>query len=213
MIFVNKEISYASENSSLFEKILTTTKSEVVEYGLKFSLKAENNGEALVKQILNNLDIYKSIDNEIRSEKSYYIEFKSEEVSGYLEYIYEESNKRINVEITKSGHNLELEELEHRLKKSVGSNNTFNLYRYIKAKTEIADANENVNAIIKVLINNKAKNINIIDLGDSISMTAMTGEYEKIKSGDTWIDFNSAICSYESGTYLIIGTPIIMKSY
>jgi hypothetical protein len=46
-----------------------------------------------------------------------------------------------------------------------------------------------------------------------VNITALTGNYEKIKNGDSWIDFNSAVCSYESGNYLIIGTPIIIKAY
>jgi hypothetical protein len=216
ILFVNKEVSYADANEHIFKEILQDTKSQVVEYGVKVCVKVENNDEVLIEEILNKLKVNGDIIKDLKTEKSHYIEFNNEGEYGYLEYIYGTDQGVLNLEIIKCGHNLELKELEHRLKmiiRGTDEDKTISIYKYIKAKTNSTDTDQIAKQIIGKLKFNRAQNIDSIQLDNSVNITALTGNYEKIKNGDSWIDFNSAVCSYESGNYLIIGTPIIIKAY
>jgi hypothetical protein len=214
VVFQNKEISYANTNESLFSEILLESNSELIEYGLKMSLSEVRNEELLKSQLL---DAFKcTLSDDKKTEKSHYIEFKNDELQGYLESVYESTGTVTNLEIIKHGQNLRLAELQDKLLNVLESNKVGkikSLYRYIKAKTFDDDKEQLSDKIITKLRYNKAENIDKIDLGNTISITALTGRYERIKNGEAWIDFNSAICGYESGNYLIIGTPIIMKEY
>lgn len=215
-LIVSNHISYANTTEGFFNEILMDTKSELIEYGFKISLIEEKNDEMILSEILNKLECQNTVLKDIKAEKSHYIEFKNEEVQGYLEYIYQNAQGSVNLEIIKIGHNLQMKEFENKLKIILESNDSCqvkSLYRYIKAKTNIQDTDKVVDQVIKKLRFNKAENIDKIELGNAVSITALTGRYEKIKNGEAWIDFNSAVCRYESGNYLIIGTPIIIKEY
>ena len=211
VLFQNKEISYGNTNESLFNEILLDSNSELIEYGVKISLQEVKNEGMIKSQIL---EVFKcTLSEDIRTENSHYIKFKNDELEGYLETTYENKEKVTYIEIIKYGQKLQLSELETKLLSLLESNKVKSLYRYIKAKTFDEDKERLSDKIISKLIYNKAGNIEKINLGSTISITALTGRYERIKNGEAWIDFNSAICGYESGSYLIIGTPIIMKEY
>jgi hypothetical protein len=210
-LFQNKQIFYGNTNESLFSEILLDTNSELIEYGVKISLEEVKNEGLIKSQILN---VFKcTLSEDIRTENSHYIKFNNDELEGYLEIIYEDKEKMAEIEIIKHGQKLQLSELETKLLTALESSKVKSLYRYIKAKTSEEDKEKLSDKIISKLIYSKAVNVEKIKLGSTISITALTGRYERIKNGEAWIDFNSAICSYESGNYLIIGTPIIIKEY
>lgn len=216
ILFVNNELVYASIRNIFFHELLVSTDSTIIEYGLKLSFNTDNNDKVQCFEMLRSLDISEA-DYKIeisQNETSFCIDFQSENRYGQLVSYYNDLNGKISLEIIEKGDKLALQQLEHKLRQKLNINNQdITIFKYLKAKSNIESIDDINKIVIKELTKINAKHIESIGLGNGFSITALTGNYEKIKSGYTYIDFNSAICSYDSGNYLIIGTPIIMKSY
>jgi hypothetical protein len=60
---------------------------------------------------------------------------------------------------------------------------------------------------------NNASNIGTVEIDNGYSTVAYTRKYPVMKNDGKWIDFNYAVCSYSSGNYVIIGTPVIITTY
>lgn len=203
------------KSGDIFAAILNETNSEIVEYGLKTVFKAENNGEKECADIINKLDIGEEKQFSVyRDEKSYSINFTSKDISGYIESINVENTNRITVEIVEHKSIYDMEALQQQLNRALGcKKEELEFFQYVKSRIRETDVKAANDFIIKLLKKEGATNIVTTDLGSSVSTIADTGKYKKIKNGKSYMDFNSAVCSYESGNYLIIGTPIIMTTY
>jgi hypothetical protein len=216
MLFINSEVAYASMRNILFRQLLVNTESTLMEYGLKFTWNTDNNNKIECLKILKNIGIDESgykIDIS-QNETMHSINFQSEDRYGQIESYSNNLSDKISLEIIEKGDKLAIEQLEHKLRRRLNlSSHNITVFRYLKAKSNISNISSINEIVIKELIENNAKHIESISLDNSLSITALTGYYEKTKNGYTNIDFNCAVCSYESGNYLIIGTPIIMKSY
>jgi hypothetical protein len=215
ILFLNNELVYASMKNIFFHQLLFNTESRIIEYGLKLSFNTDNN-KAKGLAILKSLDIYEpdyKIDI-LQNDTSFSISFQSENRFGQIVSYRNDLNSKISLEIIEKGDKLALEKLEHKLRQKLNFNDQdITIFRYLKARSNIQDINNINEIIIKELTKINAKHMEVISLDNGFSITALTGNYEKIKNGYTYIDFNCAISSYDSGNYLIIGTPIIMKSY
>jgi hypothetical protein len=215
ILFLNNELVYASMKNIFFHQLLFNTESRIIEYGLKLSFNTDNN-KAKGLAILKSLDIYEpdyKIDI-LQNDTSFCISFQSENRFGQIVSYRNDLNSKISLEIIEKGDKLALEKLEHKLRQKLNFNDQdITIFRYLKARSNIQDINNINEIIIKELTKINAKHMEVISLDNGFSITALTGNYEKIKNGYTYIDFNCAISSYDSGNYLIIGTPIIMKSY
>jgi hypothetical protein len=209
--------SYADKNNNIIEDIFLETNSQIVECGLKISLQADNNGEKECVNILEKLKLseVKTVDYSIfNNDDIYSIEFKSSDISGYIQYNKNISEKSISIVVIEKSAKANLYNLKQKLDKIINYEKRKPKYfLYIKGKTELSDITKVNKIIVGILKKNNSKNINTIELDNSTSTTALTGEYEPMKNGNELIDFNSAVCNYSSGNYVIIGTPIIMQSY
>lgn len=205
-----------SAKSDLIMDILKNTESEILEFGIRTNYSTENEGERECANILNkfNLDGSKNIDV-FKDKNLYTLEFKTEEISGYIQYIKKNYDRgTITISVIEHKANLGLNELRNRVEKAIDNSSEEKKYfQYVKAKTGLSDITYAKDTIAGLLNRRGAANIDSIDIGKGSSITAYTGDYERMKSGLGWIDFNCAVVSYESGNYIIIGTPIIMNSY
>ena len=212
---INIDVLKARAKSDLIIDILKNTESDVIQYGIRISFLAENQSEEECGRILDNLKFveYKNID--IVNEKDLYtIEFMTEDISGYIQYVKVDEGGSITLELIGNKPELGLNVLRNRAEKAVGNKRKQQRYfQYVKASTKLSDITYAKDAIVDLLRKRNAANIDEIDLEKGFSITAYTGHYEQMKSGNKWIDLNCAVFSYESGNYVIIGTPIITTSY
>jgi hypothetical protein len=86
-------------------------------------------------------------------------------------------------------------------------------YFYLKSKVKennLSLVNDKINKILK---NSGAKNIDTVEINKGFSTVAYTKRYETVKNNGLLMDFNYAVTSYNSGNYIIIGTPTIKETY
>lgn len=86
-------------------------------------------------------------------------------------------------------------------------------YEYIKAKLPEDNVQKSSESIKDYLIGIGSHNIKIDEIDRGVIGTANTHTYEGIYSKSRDFDFNFAMSKYNSGTYLIIGSPIISWIY
>lgn len=212
----NKSVLKTKASFDLFNEVLQDTKSEVLEYGLRVTFPVVvNDGEKECMEIFKGLNLSNNKKVDISSDKNIYtLDFRTDDFSGYINYIKSEDYGTITIDIVENKSVLELNELRDRIDDAVKDRNGKRKYfQYIKAKTELKDITYAKDIVVDLLQKKGAVNIETIDLDKGSSITAYTGYYEQMKKGRRLIDFNCAVFSYESGNYVIIGTPIIMSSY
>ena len=215
--YIIKKSLYSNKNIDIYRSIIEKTESNVVEYGLKTNFIADNNGIEKCTQIFNSLkqEYYSRINMKtIISSETYRIEFDSEEISGYIRYYLNDGDKNIIISVIEHKSQLDFQGLKSRIIKAIGNKKQeVEFFQYVKAKTKTADRLKSYSIVTEILKSKGASNIETIDLESSLNITALIGDSNLVKNGDKWINFNCAICSYESGEYVIIGSPIIMESY
>jgi hypothetical protein len=211
VINVNK--AYAEHGTDYYGLILKEMNGEVVEYGLKTVFIADTNGETECEKLIYALKI--DFDNNINFQYSeddseYSIDFNSLDFSGYIQY--DKAEKNITIYMLEHKSNLDFQKIENIIKKTERKNE-IDFYQYAKVKLPDNDQGKIKDKLINLLKKQCAKNIQETNLGKSVCITALTGNYKAVKAGDSIIDLNCAVCNYNSGNYLIIGTPIIYESY
>lgn len=218
LIFVgyfNVTTSLAKNSEEAINLILQQTSGNVVEYGVKYEFKFRGDGEKLVSDIFSALPLAKhTLDVKVVKDRfQYCIEFQEYNSRGYVQYMKGKDEKivinfieEINVE-NNGGRKLEIEKLV----KTKGAEVL--CFEYIKASAKFEDKLQTKNIIETVLKKSGASNINSININDGFSITAYTGQGKPMKVGNELIDINCAVQSYESGTYVIIGTPVISTCY
>ncbi|NMM61539.1 hypothetical protein HBE96_02280 [Clostridium sp. P21] len=215
VIFLFSDFSLASNNSDLFNDILKETNSRTVECGITASFITDENGEKVCNDILKKMGYfdtrYKSM---LKNEKIYCIEFGKNNVNGYIETMKYENHNIITINLLEKSNSNLLSNMKSDVQKCIGGKNiTIKYFQYLKAQV----CNNNIDAInkevLKILRNHGASNINTVALKNGYSTTAYTGIYNAIQINGKLMDFNYAVCKYQSGNYIILGTPEILTTY
>lgn len=216
-MLLNYKISYAYKRIDLFTSILNETKGEVIEYGLKTRFKTCKNGQESYSYFLNIINSNKpNCRVKVTKDKyNYCIEFEDESSKGYMEFFTSEEGNIISIEIIEKGSENNLQKLKDEIKciTSFWVDNEVNYFQYLKAKLpngDLDNTNKRINSLLK---SEGAVNLNSIKINNGFSTSAYTCRYEQIKSNGKLMDFNFALCRYQSGNYIIIGTPEIVVSY
>ena len=86
--------------------------------------------------------------------------------------------------------------------------------QYLKIKSE-SNVNKTKEMLLSLLKNKGAENIKevILENNNRISISANSHSFSSTKILDTYVDLNIAIVNYNTGCYIIIGTPIIPIIY
>ena len=215
--FIIKKNFYSNENIDIYKSIIEKTESNVVEYGLKTNFKTDNNGINECTQIFNSLkhEYYAGLNmNTIITGETYCIEFNSESICGYIKYYLNDDEGNISISVIEHRSELNFQGLKDSITKAIGSKKEeIKFFQYAKAKMKTTDRLKSYDIVAEILKNKGASNVDTIDLKSSLNITALIGDSNLIKDGNKWVNFNCAISSYESGEYVIIGTPIIMENY
>lgn len=210
----NINLSFAKKDINFFDEIVKAVKGSIEEYGIKAVVFTEEDGETFSNKILKSLNMEKAETDIIRNDKIYCIEFKSNNVYGYIESMKYDNYNGVTVNVVNTDDINNADGLKELIEKAIGKNQKeVKYYQYLKAKVLSSDmykTNEDIEALLKYY---GAHNIETVEIENGYSTVAYTGKYPAIRSGGKLIDLNYAVCSYTSGNYVIVGTPIITASY
>lgn len=215
IIFLFCDVSLANKNSDLFDDILKKTNSKTVEYGITASFITDKDGEKVCNDILKKLNFSNGVNKSIlKNEKTYSIEFGKNNTNGYIETMKYENHNIITINLVEKNSANLLKDMKDKLQKCVEDKDvTIKYFQYLKAQDYNNDMDTTNNEILKILKSHGASNISTITLKNGYCTTAYTGIYDAMQSNGKLMDFNYAVCKYNSGNYIIIGTPEILTAY
>ncbi|WP_125153358.1 YwmB family TATA-box binding protein [Clostridium rectalis] len=201
------EVSY-----NLFNNILKKTESKVVEYGIIASSKDFSEGEVTCNNLFNQLHISNKYKKISKNDKIYCLDFESDKINGYIKSTKYEGYNIITLKIIEKNNENKLEELELKTQE-VLKNKDLKISKYLKSEIKDNNLEKTNKKIVKILENNSVANIDTVKINNGYSTTAYTGKFHSFGSKNKLIDFNFAVCSYSSGSYILMGTPEIFISY
>lgn len=207
----------ARTNIDYFDYIISVCDANVCEYGVTAEFKNSGDGEKLCNKLFNSFGFNKESDVTVYKDNYIYrIEFERPLANGYIECTKDLQNRNyitINEisRIKDSNINYLKYEFEESLK---DQKSKIKYYQYLKAKITSQKELGRVNdEIITILKDSGASNVNTINIGKGYSSTAYTGQYETMKNEGRLKDLNIAVTEYDTGKYIIIGTPLIKETY
>lgn len=213
-ILLISDFSLASKGWDPFNDILQMTNSKTVEYGITATFITDKNGEKVCNDILKKMNFI-DVKNKsvLKNEKKYCIEFGKNNTNGYIETMKYENHNVITISLVEKNSNNLLSDMKRDLEKCIDDRSvTVKYYQYLKS--EVYDDVDTTNdKILKVLKNHGASNITTVALKNGYSSTLYTGLYDAMQSNGKLMDFNYAVCKYNSGNYIIMGTPEILMTY
>lgn len=210
----NRNPSSAKKNIDLFNGILNTTGSITVENGLKVSFEINGDSENYCLDFFKKLQIYDADVNIIKDKDLYCLEFKKTGLNGYIEYMNLDNHNVVTLNIVREDKENKLLELKNLVTAATGKDSRdIKYFEYLKAKLpndNLVKINEDITSFLK---GQDAVNIYTTYINNGYSTVAYTRKYSPIKNNGKLMDFNFAVCSYSSGNYVIIGTPVIFTTY
>ena len=213
ILFLGIDRSKATVNDNIFDCILKDTNGEIVEYGLITNFQHYWEGEKVCKKILKNLNINQNdYRDTIKNEKIYCIEFDDNNLEGYIQNTRYDNDNIITINIKGKNKANELDKLEEELTGALKDENV-RFFKYVKARIDEKDLQKTNKDIITLLKDFRGENIETIKIDHGYSTIAYIKKYNPININGKPIDFNYALCSYNSGNYIIMGTPEILISY
>jgi len=204
----------AYKNMDISEQIIDDTNAVTVEAGFSTNFEYKGDGYALCNEIAEEINSAGKVNKSINDNKNIYnIDIESGYVSGYIQFVKNEGNNIVEVQI-KASDKIKSDNIRDIVRKVLrGKGVESKYFEYIKCNIkdgEIKDVYSKINLIFR---NRGVKNIEGVTLDNGYCITAYKGSGECIQSVGKLIDINIAIISYKSGNYLIIGTPEIMTAY
>lgn len=212
--YFNSSLYLASKNPDFFREIVNLTEGEVVEYGVKANFEILGNGEEYCLELLKKLNIVNADINVVKGDKFYSVEFNNNEFKGYIESTSYDNHNVVTLNVVQYDNEYRLLELKNKVSIAVGKDEKeVKYFDYLKAQIN-KDSTEKVNSDIAELLKNyNASNIDTIKIDNGYSTVAYTKKYPVMKNNGKLMDLNYAVCSYSSGDYVIIGTPVIITTY
>lgn len=207
----NRNPSSAKKNIDLFSGILNATGSITVENGLKVSFEINGDGEKYCLDFFKKLQIDSADVNIIKDNDLYCLEFKKTGLNGYIEYMNYDNHNVVTLNIVRKDKENRLSELKDLVATATGKDLKY--FEYLKAKLpndNLAKINEDIVSFLK---DQDAVNIYTTFITNGYSTSAYTRKYSPMKNNGKLMDFNFAVCSYSSGNYVIIGTPVVFTTY
>lgn len=199
--------------------ILKVSDATVCEVGTTFSFYTYKCDRSIVaNQIFNLLQKTEQFSKKVSYNKMLYkIEFYGYKKQGYIDVIKCEDKYMVKIYLLTKEKTGDIKSL-HKQIDSIVSKNQFivenaSYYDYIKGALKNNKLYMLNSKIIEILNQNNANNINTIKLENGYSTVAFTGKYKRISNNGHYIDLNYALCNYNSGSYIVIGTPVIMETY
>lgn len=202
---------YYGQSLEPLEGYFNINENMVVEKGERITFKINNESNEEIKGI-----IYEAFENSsekviIKNEKSNYFDIESKNIKGYLE----KDVNNVIIYIKTENNKISISQLEDEICKAVqGRGYDVQSYQYLKVKSK-ENFNETREQMLALLKNKGAENIKEISLekNNRISVSANSHSFQSTKILGASVDVNIAITNYNTGCYIIIGTPIIPIIY
>lgn len=201
----------ATSNVDIFNKIISLTNSNIEKVCVETIYSLEEEFDNYYEKINCQLNFNSNNMSNYIDYKNNYIEFKIDNIKGILENI--DYNKRlIKLTLIEDSKENTINNLK-KLTENILGKNYINQYSYIKTKLLDKNIKNLNNEIKKYLKDYKAENFNTIKLDNGYSTVCNTKLYKSKTIGDTCYDFQFAVMKYNSGNYLIMGTPEITLAF
>ncbi|AYD39206.1 hypothetical protein D4Z93_00965 [Clostridium fermenticellae] len=209
--------SKISNSNILFDEILKSTKSTVQECDVTASFETSSNGESMCQTIFKTLSQKKDYSiNITQNREMYRIEFNKKNENGYIQSIKYGKYNIITIDIDELVNRNKLDDLKTRIKDSLkDEEESVKYFECIKARLADYETIGKCNSqVLKLLRSYNIYDVDTVDLGNGYTSTAYTGLCNNVtKINNKLIDFNYSVCRYYSGSYMIIATPEIIKTY
>lgn len=210
------DVSYTNiSNEELFNKVIQCTCSKVKRCGVKVVFDYNGNGEKMCNIISKGLNtIYGSYVQSYKDGIVYCIDYKNNNLEGYIENVDYGNKSTITINIEKSTSKNELYVIEDSILKSINKKQKdIKTYNYLQVSLPNSNIMKNNEIVLNLLKQNGAINVSTTKIDNGISTVAYTGSLKPIYSNGKIEDLNYSINKYSSGTMLTIGTPVIVASY
>ena len=212
--YFNSSSSLTIESVDFFKEIVSVTEGNVTEFGVKANFEISEDGEIYCLKLLKGMNIENADINVVKEDRFYSVEFSNNELKGYIESTSYDNHNVVTLNVVQYDNGYRLSELKNRINIAVGKDEKeVKYFDYLKAQINKGDKEKVNSDIAKLLKNNNASNIDTIKIDNGYSTVAYTKKYPVMKNNGKWMDLNYAVCSYFSGDYVIIGTPVIIKTY
>lgn len=206
----NSKITQDIEENKIFNAITNAVNMEICETSIKVIYYCNDNAERALESLSQKSPI-KSMSNIKRDSKDIY----SFNISNYDEFIElqgvnlkQQSKITINYKILNNENSLN--KIEEYLQKYTENKVVEAKYfKYLKGKLHSNNMDYYNEEIVKALKKHGATDISSLKISNGITSTAVFKDSYNNKK----INLNYSICSYESGTYLLIGTPFLDELY
>lgn len=212
LIVINFKVLRTSAETSenYLSNALKNTNSTVKEIGLNINYKINGDGKKACKMWLKDMNLCsKSIEAD--SKKKYFVDFADKDMSGYIESVKENNHYDISIYVKLLTDKNNMDKLKRKVTKTINCKST--CYTYIKAKSEMKNINEIAYKMQSYFVKNGAENLKNTKINNILSTTMYTGKYDYVFDGTKKVDLNYAVCKYNDGNYIIIGTPILNINY
>ncbi|WP_079422632.1 hypothetical protein [Clostridium oryzae] len=202
------------QNNRLNSRLINSVSGKIVESGMEYSLQLDDTQNIHMDELIRN--IYNKISWSYRKYSG-----GAEEVA-YLDQdnihasikIVRGKDTKVFISLSEEGKQQLISKIEKKLDNFVEVKNfNSNSYKYVKVKCMESSMINCEKAIEKTIRNDNGNNIDRIRISNGYSITALIGKGPVKKIGDKLINLNCAICRYNTGTYLVIGSPIISITY
>lgn len=183
----------------------------VVEKGERITFKVNKVTDEelvdMIKEAFNNIDEKLTL----KTSKENSFEFISKNINGYIE----KDRNNVIIYVKTENNKISISQLEDEICKLVqgkGYDLQTNPYLIIKSENDANKAKENLLSLLK---NKGAENIKELALEkkNRISISANSHSFSSTKILGVDVDVNIAVVNYNTGCYIIIGTPIIPITY
>ena len=211
IIYISKVTVSAHSINDISSSILKETKGKIIEYGLRYELSISGNPDESCKEIFDLLSTKKEavvVNNGAEGPKLR-LEFHDDKIKGFIGYFQE--NNKVTVELVgEENISSKKNKMDEFLKRKSWKVMRYEYLKAISSEKDILKIKGQVKGILKAF---NVDNIASIHIQKGYSITGYTGIGNPIKNGNGLVDINCAIRSCESGSYVIIGTPVISISY
>lgn len=208
-------ISVKGNDIKLFDDIIELNNGSIEEVGVRATFNIGDYGKEAMKKVFDELSI-KDVES-VEFSKDHgndILKFRGENVSGSIENLKEEKGSTIVLNITEKTSINNIEEIKDNIRKSITSSNKNIKYSYyIKSKLSTSDVADTNKKILNYLTDIGSTNLDSIEINNGFSTVGFTKHFDSIDNGGKLIDFNYAVVTYSSGTYMLLGTPILMIPY
>lgn len=200
----------AEISENYLSSALKNTNSTIEEIGLNIKYKINSNGKKECKMWLKDMN-FGNKSTEVDSKKKYFVNFADKNMSGYIESVKENNYYDISIYVKLLTNKNNIIKLKRKVTKAINHKST--CYTYIKAKSKMKNINQISYKMQDYFVKNGAENLNNTRIKNILSTTMYTGKYDYIFDGTKKVDLNYAVCKYNDGNYIIMGTPILNINY